>query len=60
MVDTKKVGLKAADLAGELIKRNVKVSVYGPYTIRLVTHKDVDHNGILNAISAIEDVVKKL
>jgi threonine aldolase len=57
MVDTKKVGLKAADLAGELIKRNVKVSVYGPYTIRLVTHKDVDRNGILNAISAIEDVI---
>ncbi|MEK7397400.1 MAG: GntG family PLP-dependent aldolase [Candidatus Poribacteria bacterium] len=59
MVDTKKVGLKAADLAGELIKRNVKVSVYGPYTIRLVTHKDVDRNGILHAISAIEDFLKK-
>jgi threonine aldolase len=58
MVDTKKVGLKAADLAGELIKRNVKVSVYGPYTIRLVTHKDIDRNGILHAISAIDDIVK--
>ena len=60
MVDTKKVGLKAADLAGELNKRNVKVSVYGPYTIRLVTHKDVDRNSILHAISAISDVVKSL
>lgn len=56
MINTKIVGMKAVDLASELSKRNIKVSVYGPYTIRLVTHKDVNRDDILYAISAFDDI----
>ncbi len=59
MVNTKALDMKAVDLASELNKRNLKVSIYGPYTIRLVTHKDVDRDDILYAISVFEDVFKK-
>lgn len=59
MLNTKAVDMKAVDLASELNKRNLKVSVYGPYTIRLVTHKDVSRDDILYAISIFEDIFKK-
>lgn len=59
MLNTKAVDMKAVDLASELNKRNLKVSIYGPYTIRLVTHKDIDRDDILNAISIFEDIFRK-
>jgi threonine aldolase len=60
MVNTKALGMKAADLAKELINHNVKVSVYGPYTVRLVTHKDVDRDGILYTIESFKNLVASL
>jgi len=60
MVNTKIIDMKAMDVDNELINRNVKVSVYGPYTIRLVTHKDVDRNGIMYVINAFKNLVANL
>jgi len=57
MVDTTPLGMTAVETAKELNKRNVKVSVYGLYKIRLVTHKDVDRDGILFAIKAFKDLI---
>ena len=60
MVNTKALDMKAVDLAKELINYNVKVSVYGPYTVRLVTHKDVDRDGILYTIESFKNLVASL
>ncbi len=56
MVDTKPLNMKASELALELNKRNVKVSIYGLYKIRLVTNKEVDRDDILIAVSAFKDI----
>jgi len=60
MFNTKTIEMKAVDVAKELNDRNVKASVYGPYTIRLVTHKDVDRNDIIYVIDAFKNLVVKL
>lgn len=60
LINTRPLGMRAEEVAGELSKRNVKVSVYGLYTIRLVTNKDVDRDGILLAVEAVEDLVAGL
>lgn len=60
MVDTRPLGMRAEEVAGQLDRRNVKVSIYGLHTIRFVTNKDVDRDGILLAIGAFEDLVAGL
>ena len=60
IIDTRPLGMKAEKVASELARRNVKVSIYGLYTIRFVTNKDVDRDGILLAIEAFEDLVASL
>ena len=60
MLDTRPLGMKAADIASELSKRNVKASIYGLYTMRLVTNKDATRDDILFAIEAFEDLVASL
>ena len=57
IIDTRPLGMKAAEIASELSKRNVKVSVYGMYTIRLVTNKDATGDDMLFAVEAFEDMV---
>ena len=57
LIDTKPLGMEAEEIALELDKRNVKVSIYGLHKIRFVTNKDVDRDGILFAIGAFEDLV---
>ncbi len=59
MIDTKPLKIKASDLAQELNKRNVKVSVYGLYKIRLVTNKEVTKDDILIAVEAFKDFITK-
>lgn len=59
MIDTKPLKIKASDLAQELNKRNVKVSVYGLYKIRLVTNKEVSRDDILIAVEAFKDFINK-
>ena len=60
MVDTRPLGLEAGEFAHELSKRNVKVSVYGLYTIRFVTNKDVTRDDVMFAVEAVEDLVTGL
>jgi threonine aldolase len=60
MVDTSPLGMRAEEVARELDERTVKVSIYGRYTIRLVTNKDVDRDGIMLAVEAFEDLVAGL
>jgi len=57
IIDTKPLRMKAAEIADKLSDQNVKVSVYGMYTIRLVTNKDVDRDGIFLAIVSFEKLV---
>lgn len=57
IVNTRPLGMRAEEVARELNKRGVKVSIYGLYTIRFVTHKDVDRDGIIHAVKAFEDLV---
>lgn len=59
MIDTKPLKIKASDLAQELNKRNVKVSVYGLYKIRLVTNKEVSRDDVLIAVEAFKDFINK-
>jgi threonine aldolase len=60
MVDTRPLKMGAEEIARELSKRGVKVSIYGLHTIRLVTNKDVNRDGIMLAIGAFEDLVANL
>jgi threonine aldolase len=57
ILDTRPLGMRAEEVARELSKRNVKVSIYGLNTIRLVANKDVDRASIVIAIDAFEDMV---
>jgi threonine aldolase len=56
IVNTKPLGMKAEEIARELSKRNVKISIYGLYTIRFVTHKDINKDDIIYAIKAFRDM----
>ncbi|MBD3182682.1 aminotransferase class I/II-fold pyridoxal phosphate-dependent enzyme [Candidatus Poribacteria bacterium] len=60
MIDTRPLGMKAEELAGELNKRGVKISIYGLHTIRLVTNKDVSRSDISLTIEAFRDLVNNL
>jgi len=57
MVNTRPLGMRADEVARELNKRGVKVSIYGLYTIRFVTHKDVSRDDVLFATGVVEDLV---
>jgi len=57
--DTKPLRLTAAEFAERAIKRGVKVSLYGPTTVRLVTNKDVSREDILYAVDALVDLMKE-
>lgn len=56
IVNTKPLGMTAEQAAQELNKRKVKVSIYGLYTIRFVTHKDINRDDIMYAVKAFEDL----
>ncbi|HGJ64638.1 TPA: aminotransferase class I/II-fold pyridoxal phosphate-dependent enzyme [bacterium] len=60
MFDTKHINISASDFAKKLLELGIKVSVYGPYRIRLVTHKDVDKNDISIAIDSFREIIKNL
>jgi len=60
MIDTKHLNATASELAQKLISLGIKVSVYGPYRIRLVTHKDVDRNDIIIAIDAFKNLMQNI
>lgn len=58
--DTQPLNLDAQQFAKKLLERKIKVAVYGPTTIRLVTNKDVSREDVMYAIDAIREVVKEI
>ena len=56
MVGTSQLGRDPQWFLGRLEERGVLAIPFGPQRIRLVTHKDVDRQGIEQAIAAVKEV----
>jgi len=57
--DTKPLRLTAAEFGEIALKRGVKVSLYGPTTVRLVTNKDVNREDTLYALDVLVDLMRE-
>jgi len=57
--NTNNFGITAPEFAKLADQKNVKVSVYGPFTIRLVTNNDVTRDDILNASKVLISLARK-
>ena len=60
MVDVSGLGISAEEFAQRARGRGVKVSCYGPTTVRLVTHKDVTRDQVLKAADIIAKIVSEI
>ena len=49
-------GLPAADLCAQLAKRRILCNPTAKYSVRMVTHFDVDRSGIDRALAAMSEV----
>jgi len=58
-LDVSTVGMKAPDLAQELLKSNIKVKVCDEATIRIVTHNDIHHGDIAFVLQEVGKAVHK-
>lgn len=56
--DTKPLGITAPEFAQEAAAKNIKVSLYGPTIVRLVTHNDVSREDALYSVDALTEVIK--
>jgi threonine aldolase len=56
--DVQGTGRTASEICGELKKRGVLAGAFAKYTIRMVTHYDVDRAGIDRALAAMREVLK--
>ena len=54
--DVEASGRKATEWVSELKKRGVLANPFGPYTIRMVTHYDVDRAGIERALTVMREI----
>ena len=59
-LNTKPLGVSAEVFADRIRERNIRVSVYGPTTVRLVTNHDVSREQTLHAAEELADLVKSL
>jgi threonine aldolase len=57
--DVGATGRTAAEICEDLGKRNVRCGATGKFSIRMVTHYDVDRAGIDRALGAVRDVVEQ-
>ncbi len=55
--DVSGTGVPAADLAGRLLAAGVRVSVTGPATLRLVTHRHITPASVDDAVGRIKNVL---
>jgi threonine aldolase len=60
VLDLSGTAVAAAEIAAAARADGVLVSVLGPRTLRLVTHLDVDDEGIDHAVGVLQDVLQKL
>jgi len=56
--DVRGTGRSGAEICGELAKRKVLAGPTGKYTIRMVTHCDVNRAGIDRALAALREVTQ--
>ena len=58
-LDTTPLGMSAADFADSVLQHNIKVSVAGPTTVRIVTNHDVSRENVLYAAEVLVDLIAK-
>lgn len=56
--DVRATGKTAAEISAELGKRKVLAGATEKYSVRMVTHCDVDRSGVDRAIAALEEICK--
>jgi threonine aldolase len=56
--DVAGTGRTASDICGELKKRNILAGPFAKHAIRMVTHYDVDREGIDKALDAMREVTR--
>ncbi len=57
--DTQGTGRTAAELSAALKTHGVLANATGPYTMRMVTHYDVDRDGIERALEAMRQICRR-
>lgn len=57
---TNRLGITAPQFAQLAEQRNIKVSIYGPTVVRLVTNKDVTRDDVLNASKILIDLARRI
>jgi threonine aldolase len=55
--EVRETGRTAAEICGELKKRNILAGAFAKYAIRMVTHYDVDRAGVEAALAAMREVL---
>jgi threonine aldolase len=56
ILNVRGTGRTAAEISGELVRRQVLAGPTGKYTLRMVTHCDVDRAGINRALAALRAI----
>jgi threonine aldolase len=57
--DVSGTGRTASEICAELKKRNILAGPFAKYAIRMVTHYDVDRDGIEKALEAMREILQK-
>jgi threonine aldolase len=57
--DVSETGHTAADICAELKKRNILAGPFAKYAIRMVTHYDVDREGIEKALDVMRQITRR-
>lgn len=59
-LDTKPLGISAEDFAEQVAQHNIRISVYGPTSARLVTNHDVSREDVLYAAAVLVNLIRPL
>jgi threonine aldolase len=57
--DVRDTGMTSHEIADRLVKKRVLAHAMSPPTMRMVTHCDVDREGCIRAVAAMEEVVRR-
>lgn len=56
--DVAETGRSAQEIADALARSDIRIGVFGPTTLRLITHLDVTHEGVEAAVVALSDALR--
>ena len=59
-LNTEPLGISAEDFAERAAQHNIRVSVYGPTTVRLVTNHDASREDVLYAAEVLVDLIRSI